>query len=133
MSLRRKSRELALQVLFQKEFSQDIDLISRLPYFKESFPEQKNEVWSYAEVLIQGIVENLDSLDDEIKSLASNWKKERMALVDVNILRVAIYEIKFLSSEIPPKVAINEALEISKKYSNSDSPQFINGILGKLI
>lgn len=132
MSLRRQAREIALQVLFQDEFIENPDRKSQLEYFKKSF-DVTAEVWNYAEVLLNGVAAKSESIEQTIQSYSKNWSSTRIALVDKNILRIAIFEILFLKEEIPMKVATNEAIEISKKYSSTDSHQFINGILGQII
>ena len=135
MGVRRQSREVALQVLFQAEFSSDPE--SEFPFekslevFRSSF-DFSRDVWSYAEVILQGIFANKNQIDTLIDSTSTNWRLARMPLVDANILRIAVFELQF-GAEAPPKVVINEALEIARKYGGTESSQFINGILDQLI
>lgn len=126
---RRKSRELALQVLFQGEFGSQLTVEDRLSYFVQSFPIE-NSILSYSREVLNGIQENREKIDAKIQSLSQNWKLERMSLVDRNILRIALFEIQ-IGKGAPPKVAVNEAIELAKQYSSEESFQFINGILNK--
>lgn len=132
MGVRRKARELALQVLFQQEFSAEIDRQKSLANFKSSFPFSQ-EVWDYAELILSGIAGNRSEIDRMIEQYSANWSSQRMALVDLNILRIAVCELRFLEETPPQKTVINEAVEISKKYGGTDSYVFVNGILGKMI
>jgi N utilization substance protein B len=131
-SKRRRAREAALQVLFQKEFVTDMDTATSLAYFRDQldFPADS---WSYAEQLLNGVEKHKTEIDALITSKSQNWKISRMAPVDLNLLRIATYEIRFSNDEVPPKVAINEALEIAKRYSGTDSAQFINGLLDEIL
>lgn len=90
------------------------------------------EVWSYAEELLQGIYQHKEEIDNLIQSHSSNWKMERMAMVDRNLLRIAVFEICFSQGQIPPNAAINEAIEIAKKYGTTESAAFLNGILDEI-
>ena len=85
----------------------------------------------FAEPLIRGTVEHRDEIDEHIKNHAKNWELHRMAVVDRNILRLAIYEMLH-RADIPPVVSINEAVDIAKKFSTEDSGKFVNGILDKI-
>lgn len=127
---RRKSRELALQVLFQAEFGDPKPLKERLSYFQQSF-SIKPEVLEYTLFLLAGIDSECDKIDAQLQSLSKNWKLERMSLVDKNILRIAAYELLH-GKDTPPKVVINEAIEMAKQYSSLDAFQFINGVLDAL-
>jgi N utilization substance protein B len=129
MGTRRKSRELALQALFQSEVSgqhglQDFD------EFCAHFQANKKTI-PYARKLLSGVQEKGGQIDELIKGHAENWRLERMSLIDRNILRLAVYEM-FYRDDIPTSVAINEAVEISKRFSTDDSGPFINGILDAL-
>lgn len=129
--LRRQSRELALQVLFQKEYVKSLNLNEALNHFKKSIQAEEG-MWSYAEKLLNGIQLKTSEIDSAIRSSSANWSLERMALVDINILRIAVFEMLFLDQP-PPSVVINEALEIAKKYGTNDSASFINGILDQVL
>jgi N utilization substance protein B len=92
--------------------------------------EQPRAHYAYAEELIQGIILNQAEIDGIIKGLAQNWDFDRIAKIDLGILRLAIYEMKH-RKDIPPVVSINEAIDLSKQFSNIDSKRFINGILDR--
>ncbi len=87
----------------------------------------------YAQKLVTGTQQSLGEIDRIIASAATEWKLDRMAAVDRNIARVAIYEMKFGEEQLPPNVAINEAVEVAKTFGSEDSSRFINGILGSLV
>ena len=126
MGLRRIARECALQMLYQHD-------IGRQPaeYIIETFWEMNEhppKVRMFANLLFRGSVERLKEIDRTIQLHTQNWRLVRMAAVDRNILRLAVYE--FLSdSQTPESVVINEALEIAKKFSTHESAQFVNGVL----
>ena len=126
---RRQGRELALQVLFQREFH---SLLSSEEIFH--LIEQKVEkiVSAWAQELIDGVLGNLEPLDRAIQSVSQKWKISRMSLVDRNILRLALFEMKFSPTPSKPEIAINEAVEIAKKYGSTDSGAFVNGLLDQL-
>ncbi len=129
--LRRKSRELCLQILFQREFNQKFDLASSVNYFKVHHKSQP-EVLEFAHFLAQGVIENTDKIDSTIKLNSKNWSPERMSSVDLNIIRMAIFEGLLAESPNAPKVVLNEAIEIAKKYSAQDASAFINGLLDQV-
>lgn len=131
MGLRRKSREIALQFLYGHDFKGSPDdarlLEQELEQFRSSF-ETGNTAFAYARELITGICGLRSEVDRLLVAHSHNWRLERMSLVDRNILRIAVYEMKY-RQDVPAKVAINESLEIAKYYSIQDSVAFINGIL----
>ena len=129
--LRRQSRELALQVLFQKEFLPTLDLQSSLDNFRLSF-SAPIDVWKYAEVLLKGIINNQEGIDQKIESHLQNWTISRLSMVDLNLLRISVCELFYLEDPVPPAVTINESMEIAKKYGSSESAKFINGILDQI-
>ncbi len=129
---RRQSRELALQVLFQQEFSPQLDFHEGLKTFRGNF-EAPEAVWEYATFLLEGITANRKDIDETLQKNTAHWSVKRMALVDRNLMRIAIFELLFSQDEVPPKVAINEAIEISKTYGSTDSAAFINGILDQVL
>lgn len=126
MGNRRKARELALQMLFQIDISgHRAEEVFTTFFASHKF---KPEVVEFAKRIVKGSVEHREEMDRLISTTTENWKMDRMATVDRNILRIAVYE--FLYEEtVPKKVSINEALEIAKKYSTAESVQFINGVL----
>lgn len=127
---RRKAREYALQMLFQLDFTGS-DLTDKA--WKEFFAgtDEDDETTEFAYSLVTGTRKHIASLDKIITKAAENWSINRMAVVDRNILRAAAYEL-FYRDDIPHAVTINEAIDISKKYSAGDSSSFINGILDKI-
>jgi len=129
MGKRRTARELALKFLYQTEFnsnSPDSEL--------NSFCERANvseEIQDFTQTLIKNIFIHKKEVDGLLKKISANWVPDRMAMIDKNILRLGICELLF-DSTTPPKVVINEAVEIAKKFGTEESPDFINGILDKV-
>ena len=129
MRKRSRARELALIFLYQIDITKDapsqaIDLFWQLHQAEAS-------VKNFATGLIEGTISNMSSIDKSLGEYAQNWQLKRMAVIDRNILRLASFELKFLS-DVPPKVSINEAVELAKKYGDVDSSKFVNGILDKI-
>ncbi len=154
MGIRREARERAVQFLFQYDLNQPEDLGEALRVFWEGqrsaalAEEKAGARWGevvelppptaeeamvrqFAEPLIRGTLEHLPELDEQIKKYAKNWDLHRMAVVDRNILRLAIYEMLH-REDIPPIVSINEAVDIAKRFSTEESGKFVNGILDKV-
>jgi N utilization substance protein B len=130
MRKRTQAREFALQILYQVEINPD--RMERIFYsFWEEHPGQSEDIRKFAELIVKGTCEHLTELDQVIERYAENWHLRRMAVVDRNILRFAAYELLFMD-DIPPKVTINEAVNIAKKFSKEDSGKFVNGILDKI-
>ena len=129
MGYRRRSRELAMQVLFYMDMRQH-HTMEMLDLFCLNFSPSKN-VRSFFFKLIHGVLEKKNDIDHVIEKLSSNWKVSRMACVYRNVIRIAIYEMLCLK-DIPPKVSINEAIDIGKKYGTEESGAFINGILDSI-
>lgn len=129
MGNRRLGREVALSALYGLEFNQVPveDALGNVPEYEELSEPLKEFVTR----LVNGVHTNLEELDTVIREFSRNWRLERMAVIDRNLLRLAAYEI-IHDTSIPPKVSINEAIEISKKYGEKDSSAFINGILDKI-
>lgn len=138
MGQRRRSRELALQILYSMEFSHAppedaIALFYELADFPGSAELQAHpSARPFAEHLVRGVFLHREHLDRLIASASAHWRLERMPTVDRNILRMALYEMLYCA-DIPLKVAINEAIDIGKRYGSSDSGAFINGILDRLL
>jgi len=126
MGTRRKSRELALQALYQEELAGQAGLWD-FEEFCVHFQVNKKAI-PYAIKLLQGVQEKRADINQLISRYAENWRLERMSIIDRNILRLAVYELYF-QDDVPTSVAINEAVEIAKRYSTDDSGPFINGIL----
>jgi N utilization substance protein B len=154
MGKRREARERAVQFLFQHDLNPPEDLNRALEEFWQTqraaaiasekgpatwgqvieLPQptaEEAETRLFADPLIRGVIEHRDAIDEQIKSRAKNWDLHRIATVDRNIMRLAIYEMLF-RDDIPPVVSINEAVDIAKKFSTQDSGKFVNGILDKI-
>jgi len=127
---RRKAREYVLQFLFQSDFGNKSAITSSLKQFWAD-KEKDAEVKKFATEIIKGALSNLDEIDSVINKSAEHWAMQRMAAVDRNILRFAVYELLH-RKDIPEAVTMNEAIEIAKKYSTAESAAFINGILDKI-
>jgi N utilization substance protein B len=129
MGNRRKAREMAMQALFFMDISKDVSS-SQLELFCQCNQPPKN-IEVFFKKLVLGIIEMWPGVNDIIEKFSSNWKLNRMACVDRNILRVAVYEL-FFCEDIPAKVTINEAVDIAKKFGTEGSGAFINGILDSI-
>ena len=130
MGRRRKAREVALQFLYQLDVYGEDDPTPHADEFWSRHPVD-GDTRSFADVLVRGTKENQPKIDELISQYAQHWELERMAVVDRNILREGIFEILW-AGDVPPKVAINEALEVAKKFSTQESSRFINGILDRV-
>lgn len=127
---KRQSRELALKILYKEDFSvgnQDMDL----SYFTSLFRLKRKNI-PYAKNLVEGVRKNKKEIDESIQKISKNWDVERMSRVDLNVIRISVYELLKEKDSVPFKVVINEAVEIAKKYGNSESPTFVNGILDQV-
>lgn len=129
MSSRRRSREMAVQVLYQVDMAQS-DLAEAVRLFCEHFKAPES-IRDFAFELARGAYDHREEVDTLIKRFSENWRLERMPTVDRNILRLAIYELLY-RPDIPAKVSINEAVDLGKKYGSEDSGSFINGILDRI-
>jgi N utilization substance protein B len=130
MGFRRRSREIALQVLFQTEFSAQTPE-SALTLYLENF-ETDGETKEFAMRLVRGVGEHREELDRLIQAHSQNWKVHRMAFVDKNILRIAAFELKYLGEEVPTTVVIDEAIEIGKRFGSQETSSFVNGVLDNI-
>ena len=142
---RRLGRELALKVLYSL-YDHDMEIEFILKDFWDNFRFRDDvlgepledvsksvpaHIKAFAEILIKGVVENLAEIDGVVEQYSTNWALDRMARVDLSLLRMATYELLY-QPEIPANVVINEAIEIGKRYGTNDTPPFINGILDKI-
>ena len=126
---RTQSRILALQMLYQAEMTKDsIGFVQKCFWAANDAPEN---VKQFANLLAEGTTEHLATIDPAIRSAATHWKIDRMPVVDRCLLRSTTYELLYLI-DIPAAVSINEAIELAKRYSTDDSPQFINAVLDKI-
>ncbi|MCK5579696.1 MAG: transcription antitermination factor NusB [Candidatus Omnitrophica bacterium] len=130
MRKRTLARECVLKILYQKEITRR-EIEPTLNDYWEAEGEVENEVQEFSSRLVLGVIRNLEVIDKKIMEYATNWQLKRMAVIDRNILRLGVYEL-FYASDIPPKVTINEAVELAKKYGDLESSKFVNGILDKI-
>ncbi|MCM8813960.1 MAG: transcription antitermination factor NusB [Candidatus Omnitrophica bacterium] len=131
MRKRSLSREYALQILYAVNIRKNDQPHYVQEVFWQNHADEASEVKDFAQTLVQGTVSRLDEIDPLISRYADNWRLDRMAVIDRNILRMATYELLFLP-DIPPKVTINEAVEMAKKFGDEESGRFVNGILDKI-
>ena len=140
MGQRRRAREFALQILYQLDVQEALGDEQAIALFWRNFaassegeaaePADLAEVQPFAEKLVRGVRAHLAEIDAQLQSASRNWRLERMARVDRNLLRLALYELRY-AAEVPAKVAINEAIEIAKRFGTSESSAFVNGILDR--
>jgi N utilization substance protein B len=123
---RRTAREKALQALFQ------IDVSSTEPSAAIEHVLEGERTDYYLTMLVNGVMEHLDEIDNLIKENLEKWSLERLATVDRNLLRIAVFELKYTHDEVPEKVVFDEAIEIAKLYGDQQSSKFINGVLSKV-
>ena len=129
MGKRRSSRELVLKFLYQFELNGG-DLDEQIKLFLERNSSQE-DVTNFMKELVVSLIDKMEEIDEIIQKFSDHWILDRMTVIDRNILRMGACELLFNFST-PPKVVINEAIDIAKKYGNEDSPEFINGILDKV-
>jgi len=125
-------REKTFVLLYCKEFHDRNDMPSQIAMYLENFEMLSDEDKSVIEQRALAVMDEIPSLDQKINEVANGWKTNRMSKVDLVIIRLALYEIT-LDDDVPTKVAINEAVELAKKYGGSSSTSFVNGILAKLV
>ena len=128
---RREIREHLFRMLFRKDFHEDTELNEQIDLYFESLEEPKEEDLLYLKEKFHKINERIPEIDAILAEASSGWKLNRMGKVDLTIMRLAIYEIKY-DEDIPVKVAINEAVEIAKIFGGDSSGSFVNGVLAKL-
>ncbi len=132
MRKRTRAREYALQVLYQMDITRD-DSNAALENFWQAHTDEEiaQELKDFTSELVKGVADNLEVIDKKISHYAANWKLERMAVVDRNVMRMSCLELLF-REDIPPKVSINEAVDLAKKYSGPEAGKFVNAILDKV-
>jgi N utilization substance protein B len=126
---RTKARERALQALYQIDVAAE-GIDEALSRFWRSFEPVEREVMALAEALVRGVAAHRRAVDEAIEQVSINWRLDRMAKVDRNVLRLAVYEL--LETDVPVKVVINEAIELGKKYGSESTGAFVNGVLDKV-
>ena len=128
---RKKARDNAFKCIYELEFGRDEKIEKILENCYEEDNNKPDEM-EYIEMVLKGVKENLAQIDNVILSKLKNWSIERIAKIDLAILRLAIYEINYMD-DIPEKVSANEAVELAKTYGNNDSKSFVNGVIAKVI
>lgn len=131
MRKRTRARQLALQILYQMDITNDNSVASLESFWQSQKKEIDLTVKKFALELVEGIQKHREIIDGKIAQYAKNWELKRMAVVDRNILRQACFEF-LCRPDIPPKVAINEAIELAKRFSGIEAGKFVNGILDKI-
>ena len=129
MRKRTQARECALKILYKIEISKDSVEVSIQDLWSRE--NHEHDIKEFAEAIVQGTCENLVRIDGIISKYTENWEINRMAVIDKNVLRMSIYQILYIK-DIPYKVAINEGIDLAKKYGDVDSGKFVNGILDKV-
>jgi len=129
MGKRRRSREIALQCLYQWDFHGPGSEESAEIFWESRHDPQP--VKEFAQKIVEGVKREKDYIDSLIESASEHWKLYRMSRIDRNVLRIAVYEIEFIE-DIPPKVSIDEAIEMGKRFGSTESASFINGILDRV-
>lgn len=129
MASRSRAREVALQALFQEDLNPRDSRDQLAPFVEARLQEE--DLREFATSLVLGVMRNRDELDELLESKADNWSLSRMAATDRNVLRLGAFEIRY--AETPDRVAINEAVELAKRFGSKQSSQFVNGILDKLL
>ena len=130
MRKRTKARECALKILYAVDITGD-EAKKCIDTFWKNHEEVDREIETFADVLVLGVMNNIEAIDKLITSHTTNWQLKRMAVIDRNILRSATYELLYME-EMPPKVSINEAIDIAKRYGDKDSGKFVNGVLDSI-
>lgn len=129
---RREIREQIFKLLFRTEFYDESDMTEQLTWFFEELDQRDEKDTDYIQKKYESIMGHLNEIDDMINEVAKGWKTSRMGKVDLTLIRLATYEMKY-EEDIPTGVAINEAVELAKAYGTDDSASFVNGILAKLV
>jgi N utilization substance protein B len=129
MTRRTKAREVVLQMLYQIDVNPDVSAVAVRETIHEQLPD--DDLRTFAWSLFCGVRENRPALDARIAAAAENWTMSRMAPTDRNALRLGVYEMQF--TDTPHRVVIDEAIELARRFGTAQSPQFVNGILDKLI
>ncbi|NLK78258.1 MAG: transcription antitermination factor NusB [Clostridiales bacterium] len=129
---RREIREQIFKLLFRAEFYEKEEMSEQLSLFFEELDQRKEKDTDYIQKKYEDIMAHLPEIDAMINEVAEGWKTSRMGKVDLTLIRLATYELKY-EEDIPTGVAINEAVELAKAYGTDDSASFVNGILAKLV
>ena len=128
---RREIRELIFKMVFRVEFHNEEEIPEQLRLFMDELDTADDKDRAYIEHKVEDILAHLAEIDEIINSSATNWKTSRMAKVELTLIRVAVYEIKY-EEDVPTGVAINEAVELAKVYGEDNSASFVNGVLARI-
>lgn len=129
---RRELRENVFKMLFRVEFHEENEMAGQLGMLDDEFENIKEEDFAYINNKCNDIIAKIPEIDAVINASTTGWKTTRMAKVDLSIIRLAVYEIKY-EEDVPEKVAINEAIELAKLYGTDNSASFVNGVLAKFV
>lgn len=129
---RSELREHIFRIIFRIEFQPKEEMEEQLALYLEELESAKDTEKEYIRTKYAAIAEKVEMIDEKINASVTGWKTSRMGKVDLTILRLAVYEIEW-DEEVPQGVAINEAVELAKRYGGEESPSFINGVLGKIV
>lgn len=128
---RREIRELIFKMIFRAEFYEEAEISEQLRLFMDTLETAREEDRVYIEKKVQDIFAHLAEIDEMIDSFAQGWKTSRMAKVELSLIRLAVYEMRY-EEDIPTGVAINEAVELAKAYGEENSASFVNGVLARI-
>ncbi len=128
---RRTARKHIFNLIFQTEFNKDVETSELMETYSSEYEDYENSDIDFIRSEYEGIVHNADNIDSIIDKSAKGWTVDRLSKVDLSILRLAVYEIEY--TDIPDKVAVNEAIELAKEFGEDKSYSFINGILGNVV
>lgn len=129
MSTRRRAREIVLQLLYEADVNGTRDAESARRFIRSRLQGRRG-LTDFADKLLRGTLSHRDAIDQRLSKAATRWSLPRMPVTDRNVLRLATYEM--LHGETPGRVAVNEAIELAKRYGDKDSPRFVNGVLDRL-
>jgi N utilization substance protein B len=129
MTNRSRAREVALQLLFQRDHNPGVDLVAIERFIQDRLADPGLQ--TFCRTLFDGVVGHAAEIDERLTQAAENWRLPRMAGVDRNVLRLGAFELLF-SSETPAGVALNEAIELARRFGSADSPGFVNGVLDQI-
>ena len=129
---RRELRENVFKMLFRVEFHEENEMHEQFGLFEDEIENVKEEDAAYINQKCNDIIAKIPEIDASVNESTTGWKTTRMGKVDLSIIRLAVYEMKY-EDDIPEKVSINEAVELAKRYGTDDSPSFVNGVLAKFV
>ncbi len=129
---RRELRENVFKMLFRVEFHEEGEMSEQLGLYEEEVEDMREEDSAYINHKCSDIIAKIPEIDATVNESTTGWKTSRMSKVDLTIIRLAVYEMKY-EDDIPEKVSINEAVELAKKYGADESPSFVNGVLAKFV